>query len=278
MTTSSFVDLAYGGREVSIEYRRLAPTVGTATDGAAPLIVFLHEGLGSVALWRDYPQRFCDEGGYRGLVFSREGYGRSTPREPDLRWPPTFMHEQATQMLPQLFERLGINDGDRPWLFGHSDGASIALIFAARFPESLAGVIAVAPHIIVEPLSLASIAAARDAYVDGTLRSRLARYHDDVDSAFFGWNDAWLAPAFATWSIEPLLERLRCPILAVQGSDDEYGTLAQIDGIRERAPQTEIVVVPACGHSPQRDAPRSLTHAAIDFITRHSTARQGGVQ
>lgn len=276
MTTSSFVDLAYGGRTVSIEYRRLTPAARTAPD--APLIVFLHEGLGSIALWRDYPQQFCDAGGYRGLVFSREGHGRSTPRAPDHHWPPTFMHEQATEMLPQLLTQLRIGEADRPWLFGHSDGASIALIFAATFPASIAGVIAVAPHIVVERLSLASIAAARAEYVDGTLRSRLARYHDDVDSAFFGWNDAWLAPTFATWSIEPLLDRLQCPILAVQGSDDEYGTLAQIEGIRERAPQTEIVVVPTCGHSPQRDAPQALTDAAIDFITRHSTARQGGVQ
>ena len=276
MTTSSFVELAYGGRTVSIEYLRLTPSARTAPD--SPLVVFLHEGLGSIGLWRDYPQQFCDEGGYRGLVFSREGYGRSTPRAHDQHWPPTFMHEQATEMLPQLFARLGIGNADPAWLFGHSDGASIALIFAATSPASIGGVIAVAPHIIVEPLSLQSITAARDAYVDGTLRSRLARYHDDVDSAFFGWNDAWLAPAFATWSIEPLLDRLQCPILAVQGSDDEYGTLAQVEGIRLHAPQTEIVVIPACGHSPQRDAPQALTDAAIDFITRHSTARQGGVQ
>ena len=140
-----------------------------------------------------------------------------------------------------------------------------------QLPAAVAGVIAVAPHIIVEPLSLQSIRVARDAYVTGGLKARLARYHDDVDSAFHGWNDAWLAPAFAGWSIESLLGSLQCPILAVQGTDDEYGTLAQVEGIRERAPQTEVVVLPACGHSPQRDAPQALTHAAIDFITRHST-------
>jgi len=271
--TTSLVDIAYGGRNVSIEYRWLHPSARPlAMDARRPLVVFLHEGLGSVAMWRDYPQRFCDEGGYRGLVYSREGYGRSTPRTPDRHWPATFMHEQAIEMLPHLFARLDIGtDGHRPWLFGHSDGASIALIHAATFPDAPAGVIAVAPHIVVEPLSLRSIAAARDAYVEGDLRRRLARYHDDVDSAFYGWNDAWLAPAFATWSIEPMLGGLRCPILAVQGTDDEYGTLAQVEGIRERAPQTEVVVLPACGHSPQRDAPQALTHAAIDFITRHST-------
>jgi pimeloyl-ACP methyl ester carboxylesterase len=237
--TTSLVDIAYGGRNVSIEYRWLHPSARPlAMDARRPLVVFLHEGLGSVAMWRDYPQRFCDEGGYRGLVYSREGYGRSTPRTPDQHWPATFMHEQAIEMLPHLFARLDIGtDGNRPWLFGHSDGASIALIHAATFPDAPAGVIAVAPHIVVEPLSLRSIAAARDAYVEGDLRRRLARYHDDVDSAFHGWN----------------------------------GTLAQVEGIRERAPQTEVVVLPACGHSPQRDAPQALTHAAIDFITRHST-------
>ena len=279
--TTAYADVAYGGRRVSIEYRWLHPSARAASAVAeAPLIVFLHEGLGSVAMWRDYPQRFCDEGGYRGLVYSREGYGRSTPRSPGRQWPATFMHEQAIDMLPQFFAQLGIGAHDsRPWLFGHSDGASIALIHAATFPDAPAGVIAVAPHIVVEPLSLHSIAAARDAYVGGDLRRRLARYHDDVDSAFHGWNDAWLAPGFSTWSIESMLGGLRCPILAVHGTDDEYGTLAQVEGIRARARQTEVVVLPACGHSPQRDAPQALTHAAIDFITRHSKGNtQGEVQ
>jgi pimeloyl-ACP methyl ester carboxylesterase len=136
----------------------------------------------------------------------------------------------------------------------------------------VAGLVVLAPHIVVEPLSLRSIRVARDAYVTGGLRERLARHHDDVDSAFWGWNDAWLAPDFAGWSIDGLLEALRCPILAVQGADDEYGTLAQVDGIRQRASQTEIVVLPDCGHSPHKDAPEALTRAAVEFIMRHSLA------
>ena len=270
MTATAFVDVALPTHNVSIEYELLFPSDRSRSKDT-PLVVFLHEGLGSVAMWRDYPQRFCDAGGYRGLVYSRPGYGRSTPRAPGERWSVSFMHEQANDVLPQVLAGVGIGvEGERPWLFGHSDGASIALIYAASHPAAVAGVIAVAPHIFVEALSLQSIRTARDAYVNGDLRARLARYHADVDSAFHGWNDAWLAPDFAGWSIESLLAALQCPILAVQGADDEYGTLAQVDGIRRRAPHTEVVVIPACGHSPHKDAPQALTDAAIKFITRHS--------
>ena len=271
----SFVDLPIDGRTVSIEYQWIDPPRSAWGSGRhappAPLVVFLHEGLGSLAMWRDYPQRLCDAGGYRGLVFSRDGYGRSTPRPPGERWPVEFMHTQAREALPRLFERLDVGtNGAQPWLFGHSDGASLALIHAADFPGALAGVIAVAPHIVVEELSIRSIESARDAYRTSDLRSRLVRYHDDADSAFWGWNDVWLAPEFRRWSIEADLERLRCPILAIQGEDDEYGTLAQVDGIKRRAPQTEVIVLPECGHSPHRDAPLALTQAVTDFITRHS--------
>jgi pimeloyl-ACP methyl ester carboxylesterase len=274
VTQASFVDVELTDRTVRIEHRWLDPTGRSRAEAAgAPLIVFLHEGLGSVAMWRDYPQRFCNAGGYRGLVYSRPGYGRSTRRPRGEQWPVTFMHEQANGLLPRFFAKLRVGeDGGTPWLFGHSDGASIALIHAATHPAAVAGVIAVAPHIVVEPLSLHSIRLARDAYLSGDLRTRLSRYHDDVDSAFHGWNDAWLAPAFAGWSIESLLEALRCPILAVQGADDVYGTVAQVEGIRRRAAHTEVVVIPACGHSPHRDAPQALTDAAIEFITRHSRA------
>jgi len=275
VTATAFVDIELADRNVSIEYCWLNPS-GCPHPMEAPLVVFLHEGLGSVAMWRDYPQRLCEAGGYRGLVYSRPGYGRSTPRASGEHWPIGFMHAQANDVLPRLMASLGVGvEGPRPWLFGHSDGASIALIHAATHPGAVAGIIAVAPHIVVEPLSLQSIRVARDAYVNGDLKARLARYHDDVDSAFHGWNDAWLAPAFAGWSIEPLLGSLRCPILAVQGADDEYGTLEQVDGIRRRATHTEVVVIPACGHSPQKDAPQALDRAAIEFITRHSLAPTG---
>lgn len=258
------VAIPFAGRTIRIEYAWVG-----ARAGSAPLAVFLHEGLGSVAMWRDWPARLCDAGGYRGLVYSRYGYGRSTPRPPAERWPPQFMHAQALEVLPALFAALDLRR-ETPWLVGHSDGGSIALIYAAQHPDAVAGVIAIAPHIRVEDVSIASIERARDAYRTTGLRTRLARYHADPDSAFYGWNDVWLAPEFRDWSIEAMLARLRGPVLAIQGAQDEYGTLAQVEGIRARAPQTEVIVLEGCGHSPHRDAPDALTRTITAFIGRHA--------
>ncbi|MFO1413049.1 MAG: alpha/beta hydrolase [Burkholderiales bacterium] len=255
------VTLPFGGREVAIEYA----WVGGADPAARP-IVFLHEGLGSVAMWKDYPAALCGAAGARGLVYSRPGYGRSTPRAAGERWPVDFMHRQAHELLPALLDALPV--GPAPWLFGHSDGASIALLYAARFPERVAGVVAVAPHSFVEEVALASIAAAREAYRTTDLRARLARYHDDPDSAFYGWNDIWLDPAFRGWNIEDCLSSIRCPVLAVQGIDDEYGTMAQIDDLARRVPQAERVKLADCGHSPHRDQPAALTAAVVAFMGR----------
>ncbi|MFN3567268.1 MAG: alpha/beta fold hydrolase, partial [Burkholderiaceae bacterium] len=158
-------------------------------DRAAPLLVFLHEGLGSASMWKDYPARLCDAGGFRGLVYSRAGYGRSTPRAPGERWATDYMHVQAREVLPAFLEAAGVDvETDPPWLFGHSDGASIALIYAATYPDRLAGVVVLAPHIFVEDLSVRSIEQAKYAYRATDLRHRLARHHADVDSAFWGWN------------------------------------------------------------------------------------------
>lgn len=256
------VRIDWAGRPVEIELRRITP----AGAAGAP-IVFLHEGLGSVSMWRDFPARLCDALACRGLVYSRPGYGRSTPRPPDERWRPDFMHRQAHELLPALLRALDIDAAvDRPWLFGHSDGASIALLYAARFPQALAGAAVLAPHIVVEDLSVASIAKARQAYADTDLRQRLARHHDDPDSAFFGWADAWLSPAFRGWSIESELAAITCPLLAVQGLDDEYGTLEQVRGIQRRAPQTRLLELPACGHSPHRDHPEAVIAATAQLL------------
>ena len=155
---------------------------------ARPLIVFLHEGLGSAAMWKDFPRVLCDAGNTRGLVYSRPGYGRSTPRTPGERWDVDYMHRQANEVLPALLVAAGIDAmASPPWLYGHSDGGSIALLHAAKFPRAVAGVIAVAPHIFVEDLSVSSIEAARRAYLETDLRERLARYHDDVDFTFWRW-------------------------------------------------------------------------------------------
>jgi pimeloyl-ACP methyl ester carboxylesterase len=218
-------------------------------------------------MWRDYPAQLCEALGCRGLVYSRPGYGRSTPRPPEERWRPDFMHRQAKELLPALLAALGIDAArDRPWLFGHSDGGSIALLYAAHFPGQLAGAIVMAPHILVEAVSLRSIEAARKAYLETDLRERLARYHDDPDSAFWGWNRIWLAPAFSAWSIEAEIDAITAPLLAVQGEDDEYGTLEQIRGIARRVPQAQLVELPGCRHSPHREQPQALNAAVLQFF------------
>ncbi|MES1265220.1 MAG: alpha/beta hydrolase, partial [Variovorax sp.] len=247
---SEFAAIRWRGKDVRIEYARIAPE---RTD--APLLVFLHEGLGSIAMWKDFPERLCEAGGYRGLVFSRPAYGRSTPRDADELWDVDFMHRQAHEVLPAFFEAIDLEES--PWLFGHSDGGSIALLHAARFPERVAGLVLLAPHIFVEELTIANIEEARKAYLGTDLPKKLARYHDDVDSAFWGWNRIWLHPPFRQWNIEAELGTIRCTVLAMQGVDDEYGTLAQIRGIAARVPGTQLLEVPDCGHSPHRDQPET---------------------
>jgi pimeloyl-ACP methyl ester carboxylesterase len=265
--SSEFVTVDWAGRPVRIEHRWIA-----SERTSAPLVVFLHEGLGSLAMWKDFPQRLCDTAQVRGLIYSRPGYGRSTPREAEEAWGLDFMHRQAHEVLPALLEALGIDsNNNKPWLFGHSDGGSITLLYAARFSERLAGAIVLAPHILVEDLSVDSIAKARTAYLETDLRARLAKYHDDPDSAFWGWNDIWLHPPFKQWSIKTEIESITCPLLAVQGVDDEYGTLEQIRGIRRRVPHTDLLELPECGHSPHKDQAARVLAAATSFIQRHST-------
>ena len=257
---TEFAEITWHDAPLRLEYQWVG-----AIESDHPVVVFLHEGLGSVALWKDFPQQFCSQNGFTGLVFSRYSYGQSTPRPPQERWPVSFMHAQAHEVLPALLAELGIQ---KPWLFGHSDGGSIALLYAARFPDAVTGIIVAAPHIFVEDITIASIEQARATYLSTELRARLGRYHADPDSAFWGWNDIWLDPAFRAWNIEDRLPLISCPVLAVQGEDDEYGTLGQIRGIRKKVPQTQLLVLPQCGHSPHRDQPQALTQEAARFITR----------
>jgi pimeloyl-ACP methyl ester carboxylesterase len=261
-----YASIAWRGKQVEVEYRWL-----NRDRSDLPLLIFLHEGLGSVAMWKDFPQQLCDALPARALVYSRPGYGCSTPCAPGERWQPDFMHRQAHEVLPALLAALGIVE--KPWLFGHSDGGSIALLAASHRTDSFAGLIVLAPHWMVEETGLLSIRAAREAYATGGLRERLARYHDDVDSAFRSWNDIWLDPAFAAWNIAAELSAITCPVLAVQGLDDEYGTLAQIHGIAERAPQTQLLELNNCGHSPHRDQPGALMAAVKEFMALHLPAR-----
>ncbi|CAN7148887.1 alpha/beta hydrolase [Variovorax sp. LjRoot84] len=256
---TAFAVIAWRDREVRIEYQRIAPE---RTD--APLLVFLHEGLGSIAMWKDFPEKLCERGGFRGLVFSRPGYGRSTPREPDESWDVDFMHRQAHEVLPAFFEAIGLKE--KPWLFGHSDGGSISLLYASRFSERVAGLVVLAPHIFVEEVTVANIELARQAYLESDLPKKLGRYHEDVDSAFWGWNRIWLHPPFKQWNIEAELDAIRCPVLAIQGIDDEYGTLRQVRGIAERVPGTRLLELRDCGHSPHRDQPEQVIVAAVSFV------------
>ncbi|MBG6075537.1 alpha/beta fold hydrolase [Polaromonas sp. CG_9.11] len=270
---AKFIDIHWAGCSLRIEHQWIA-----REKSDQPLIVLLHEGLGSVSMWREFPQRLCEAAGCRGLVYSRPGYGRSTPHTAEETLGTDFMHRQAREVLPALMEALGIDaTTDKPWLLGHSDGGSIALLYAARFAQRIAGAIVLAPHIRVEEVSVSSIAKARTAYLKTDLRQRLSRHHDDPDSAFWGWSDIWLRSDFMHWSIEEEISTITCPLLAVQGLDDEYGTLEQIRGIARRVPQTQLLELPECGHSPHRDQPDKLIAALAAFIHQPSTGfvRQG---
>ena len=262
----SFTQIDWDGRRVAVEHAWL-----NAQHADRPLIVFLHEGLGSLAMWKDFPQRLCDAAHCRGLVYSRPGYGQSTPRPLDAPLRPDFMHRQAFELLPALFSALGINTTrDKPWLLGHSDGGSITLLHAARFASQVAGAIVMAPHILVEDLSITSITGARQAFEATDLKARLGKYHADPESTFRGWNDIWLHPEFRHWNITAELQTITAPLLAIQGLDDAYGTLAQIRGIVPVVPHTQLLEIRECGHSPHRDQPQLVIDAVSRFIAPHT--------
>lgn len=218
-----------------------------------PPLVFMHEGLGSVAMWRDFPQKVAAVTGCRTIVYSRIGFGRSSLRRAP--YTPRFMHEEALEILPALRRALGV---ERPVLVGHSTGASMALIHASMPESDVAGLVVMAPLTFVEAFNLDSIRNARTVYATTEMRAKLARYHDDVDHVFFGWNDIWLHPDFASWSIEKELSGIRCPIVAILGEDDEYSTPAQIAAIERNAVNAASfhdLRLADCRHSPQRDQP-----------------------
>jgi pimeloyl-ACP methyl ester carboxylesterase len=252
-------ELPFEGRAVRLEYAWL-----NAEQRDAPLVVFLHEALGTLAMWRDFPQRLCDAGGFRGLLYSRYGYGGSTARPAREQWPLDYLEREARELLPDFLRAVGADA--RPWLLGHSDGASIALIHAAAFPDALAGAIVLAPHIFVEDATVAGVAAARRNYEITDLRQRLGRYHADPDGAFWRWHDRWVDPAFRDWNVEALLPAIRCPLLAIQGEGDEYATMAQLDGIKRQVPQAELLKLTACRHSPHRDQPQAVIDAVLRFV------------
>lgn len=231
-----------------------------------PTLVFLHEGLGSVAMWRDFPARVAAATGCRTLVYSRYGYGQSDVLEAP--FPVRYMHDEALLALPELLDKLSIGN---PLLIGHSDGGSIALIHAGAAQRAVSGLILMAPHVFVEDISVDSIAKARVSFETTDLPKRLAKYHRDADKTFWGWNNIWLHPDFRRWNIEQYLPAVCCPVLAIQGEDDEYGTFAQIEAIRDQVSgEVDVLELADCRHFPHKDQPQATLEAMMAFVTRIS--------
>jgi pimeloyl-ACP methyl ester carboxylesterase len=243
-----------------LEYQMIGPR-----PGDAPTFVLLHEGLGSVGLWGDFPARLVEATGLGVFVYSRAGYGNSSPSQ--LPWRVTFMHEQARDVLPRMLDAIGLRDGI---LLGHSDGASIAAIYAGSVDDRrVRGVVLLAPHFFTEDFGIAEIAKIREAYETTDLRAKLGRWHRDPDNAFRGWNGAWLDPEFRKWNITAELAAIRAPLLVIQGADDQYGTLRQVDVAKEVCRgAVEIAILPATRHVPHRESPAATMAAIVDFVGR----------
>jgi pimeloyl-ACP methyl ester carboxylesterase len=251
-------------RFVEVCGRRLEYIDIPAHQMRRPPLLFLHEGLGSVAMWRDFPARIAAASGCRTVVYSRQGHGRSSPFAGPHT--PRFVHEEALQVLPALREVLGL---ERPVLIGHSTGASMSLIHAGAGCWEVAGVVAMAPLCFVERFNVESIRKARETFLATDMGKRLARYHDDAQAVFWSWNNIWLDPDFADWNIREDLAGIRCPLLAILGADDEYVTRLQVDAILKHATNSQSVdylELADCRHSPHRDQPAAVSAAVLQFI------------
>ena len=253
-----------------LEYRMIGPR-----PDQAPTIVMLHEGLGCVGLWGDFPDKVQKATGCGVFVYSRAGYGRSSPVK--LPRPLTYMHDEARDTLPALLDAIGFKHGV---LFGHSDGASIAAIYAGTHQDHrVTGLILMAPHFFTEDMGIAAIVEAKKAYETTDLRAKLARWHADPDNAFKGWNGAWLDPGFRKWDITEQLAYIRVPILIVQGKDDQYGTVKQIEVAQEECYcPVEVALLPGAKHSPQREAPEATLKAVAEFVERVRQNEMAGIK
>lgn len=239
---------------------RLEAAVFGPPPQAAPTIVLLHEGLGSAGLWRDFPARLAAATGFGALAYSRAGYGRSSPIA--LPRPLDYMTREAVETLPRVLDAVGV---ERLVLVGHSDGGSIALIFGGEAPVT--GVVTLAAHLFVEDICIHSIERIRDRYVDGDLRERMERHHDDPDAAFWGWCGVWLDPAFREWTLDLEASAVTAPTLVIQGRDDPYGTLAQVDRICAAVGESAQRLVVPGGHSPHFDAAGEVVEAIGEFCS-----------
>jgi pimeloyl-ACP methyl ester carboxylesterase len=238
-----------------LEYQRID------ADESLPVVVFLHEGLGSISQWRDFPHKVVAATGCPALLYARYGYGRSDVLEEPRKT--GFMHDEALVALPQLLDELGVTN---PILLGHSDGASIALIHAGS-GQKVRGVIVEAPHVFVEEHGRHGIVAAKQAFENTDLPQRLGKHHRDAAKTFHGWNDVWLSEEFRRWNIEASLPGIRCPVMAIQGEDDAYGTFAQLDAIAQQVSgPCELVKLPQCGHTPHKEQPDKTLAAVMRFI------------
>lgn len=244
---------------VALEYRRIAATAGESL----PTLLFLHEGLGSVAQWRDFPDRVAAATACPAFIYSRRGYGASDP--PIEPRPVRFMHDEALEVLPAVRAHFGLDD---VILFGHSDGASIAIIHAGARAGSVRGLVLEAPHVFVEPVCVESIARVHQTYASSGLAEGLARYHgSNTEAMFRSWADVWLRPAFLEWNIEQYLEPIEAPVLVIQGQDDEYGTVRQVQAVTSQVSgPAQSLLLHHCGHSPHRDQPEAVLHACVGFI------------
>jgi pimeloyl-ACP methyl ester carboxylesterase len=254
-----------GGAEsasVTIDGVTLETTFEPATESGAPVIVFLHEGLGCLSIWRDFPQRVAKATGCGALVYSRYGYGRSTICEAGFDL--DYMHREALETLPRLLDHFEI---ENPILHGHSDGASISLIHAGGAGRAVRAVIVEAPHVFVEPESIVGLQMALDAFENGGLKEGLARHHDNAERTFRSWNDVWRGDGFREWNIEAYLPTIAAPVLMIQGIDDAYGTLAQLDAIQAGVPgRCERLVLEDCGHAPHRERPEDVLAGETSFL------------
>jgi pimeloyl-ACP methyl ester carboxylesterase len=231
-----------------------------------PLLVFLHEGLGSVAQWKDFPALLCEKTNCPGFLYDREGHGRSD--ELKIKRSSDFMHIQAQTTLPEIFRQLDIEQ-NKKILIGHSDGGSIAIIHAGSFPEKIIGVITEASHQFIEDISVEGIRDAVKLYEEGKLKDLLNKYHgDNTDSMFHGWADIWLRKEFRKWNIEEYLQKIKVPFLAIQGMDDQYGSFAQLASIKKNAIKSDIYHIPSCGHTPHLQMKETILQLMSDFILK----------
>jgi pimeloyl-ACP methyl ester carboxylesterase len=259
--------------DIEVNGKRIEAVLHGPGPERAPTLVLLHEGLGCVSMWRDFPEKLAQRTGYGVLVYSRPGYGKSDPV--NLPRPLDYMHREAFDVLPHVLDQAGV---EKTILVGHSDGASIATIYAGgRQDFRVRGLVLLAPHFFVEDISIKSIAEAKVAYETGDLRARLARHHgENVDIAFHGWNDAWLDSGFRNWRIDDALAHVRVPMLIVQGKDDQYGTLAQLRLAEADAYcPVETAILGQCGHSPQIDRPDPTLGAISEFVHRVLALHEG---